>query len=82
MEHHSLLHSLISRLPVPARVSQGPGNRRFPRHIVTFRWVGLLLGAMAGAVALLLQPWCAASARRRSGVLALALLTGDSILTG
>lgn len=50
--------SFISRLPVPARLSQGLEIEQYQRSIVTFPLVGLLLGAIAGAVALLLQPWC------------------------
>ncbi len=49
--------SFISRLPVPARLSQGLEIEQYQRSIVTFPLVGLLLGAIAGAVALLLQPW-------------------------
>ncbi len=74
--------SFISRLPVPARLSQGLEIEQYQRSIVTFPLVGLLLGAIAGAVALLLQPWCGVR-WRRFGVLALALLTpADSTLTG
>ncbi len=47
--------SFISRLPVPARLSQGLEIEQYQRSIVTFPLVGLLLGAIAGAVALLLQ---------------------------
>ncbi len=45
--------SFISRLPVPARLSQGLEIEQYQRSIVTFPLVGLLLGAIAGAVALL-----------------------------
>ncbi|HBX9739460.1 TPA: adenosylcobinamide-GDP ribazoletransferase, partial [Klebsiella pneumoniae] len=43
--------SFISRLPVPARLSQGLEIEQYQRSIVTFPLVGLLLGAIAGAVA-------------------------------
>ena len=68
--------SFISRLPVPARLSQGLEIEQYQRSIVTFPLVGLLLGAIAGAVALLLQPWCGVPLAALFGVLALALLTG------
>ena len=50
--------SFISRLPVPARLSQGLEIEQYQRSIITFPLVGLLLGAIAGAVVMLLQPWC------------------------
>ena len=50
--------SFISRLPVPARLSQGLEIEQYQRSIVTFPFVGLLLGAIAGVVVILLQPWC------------------------
>ena len=71
--------SFISRLPVPARLSQGLEIEQYQRSIVTFPLVGLLLGAIAGAVALLLQPWCGVPLAALFGVLALALL---SVMTG
>ena len=42
--------SFISRLPVPARLSQGLEIEQYQRSIVTFPLVGLLLGAIAGAL--------------------------------
>ncbi|MBZ1554075.1 adenosylcobinamide-GDP ribazoletransferase [Klebsiella pneumoniae] len=74
--------SFISRLPVPARLSQGLEIEHYQRSIVTFPLVGLLLGAIAGAVALLLQPWCGVPLAALFGVLALALLTGGFHLDG
>ena len=53
--------SFISRLPVPARLSQGLEIEQYQRSIITFPLVGLLLGAIAGAVVMLLQPWCASA---------------------
>jgi hypothetical protein len=44
--------------------------------------VGLLLGAIAGAVVMLLQPWCGGPLAALLGVLALALLTGGFHLDG
>ena len=38
--------SFISRLPVPARLSQGLEIEQYQRSIVTFPLVGLLLGAI------------------------------------
>ena len=74
--------SFISRLPVPARLSQGLEIEQYQRSIVTFPLVGLLLGAIAGAVVLLLQPWCCVPLAALFGVLALALLTGGFHLDG
>ena len=67
--------SFISRLPVPARLSQGLEIEQYQRSIVTFPLVGLLLGAIAGAVVYLLQPWCGVPLAALFGALALALLT-------
>ena len=64
--------SFISRLPVPARLSQGLEIEQYQRSIVTFPLVGLLLGAIAGAVVYLLQPWCGVPLAALFGALALA----------
>ncbi|MEN0616917.1 adenosylcobinamide-GDP ribazoletransferase [Klebsiella indica] len=74
--------SFISRLPVPARLSQGLEIEQYQRSIVTFPFVGLLLGAISGAVAMLLQPWCGGPLAALLGVLTLALLTGGFHLDG
>lgn len=74
--------SFISRLPVPARLSQGLEIEQYQRSIITFPLVGLLLGAIAGAVVMLLQPWCGGPLAALLGVLALALLTGGFHLDG
>ena len=66
--------SFISRLPVPARLSQGLEIEQYQRSIITFPLVGLLLGAIAGAVVMLLQPWCGGPLAALLGVLALATL--------
>ncbi len=73
--------SFISRLPVPARLSQGLEIEQYQRSIVTFPLVGLLLGAIAGAVVYLLQPWCGVPLAALFA-LALALLTGGFHLDG
>ena len=62
--------SFISRLPVPARLSQGLEIEQYQRSIITFPLVGLLLGAIAGAVVMLLQPWCGGPLAALLGVLA------------
>ncbi len=74
--------SFISRLPVPARLSQGLEIEQYQREYRHLPLVGLLLGAIAGAVALLLQPWCGVPLAALFGVLALALLTGGFHLDG
>ena len=63
-------------------LSQGLEIEQYQRSIVTFPLVGLLLGAIAGAVALLLHPWCGVPLAALFGVLALALLTGGFHLDG
>lgn len=69
----------MSRLPVPARWSQGLEIDQYERGIVTFPLVGLLLGAIAGLVMLALHArW--PTVGRVLLVLALALLTGGFIL--
>ncbi|HCA0550310.1 TPA: adenosylcobinamide-GDP ribazoletransferase [Klebsiella pneumoniae] len=72
--------SFISRLPVPARLSQGLEIEQYQRSIVTFPLVGLLLGAIAGAVALLLQPWCGVPLAALFGVLALIFVLVAKVL--
>ena len=68
--------SFMSRLPVPARWSQGLEIDQYERGIVTFPLVGLLLGAIAGLVMLALHAWCGLPLAALFAVLALALLTG------
>ncbi len=74
--------SFISRLPVPGAVISGHGDRTVPAQYRHLPLVGLLLGAIAGAVVLLLQPWCGVPLAALFGVLALALLTGGFHLDG
>ncbi len=81
---HSLLHS---RLSAACRSRRGYLRtleiEQYQRSIVTFPLVGLLLGAIAGAVALLLQPWCGVPLAALFGDAgAGALLTGGFHLDG
>ncbi len=50
--------SFISRLPVPARLSQGLEIEQYQRSIVTFRWSVYCSAPSPARQALLLQPWC------------------------
>jgi adenosylcobinamide-GDP ribazoletransferase len=72
----------MSRLPVPARWAQGLEVDQYVRGIVTFPFVGLLLGGLAGLVFAGLQPWCGLPLAALGYVLALALLTGGFHLDG
>ncbi|MEF3089421.1 adenosylcobinamide-GDP ribazoletransferase [Raoultella scottii] len=74
--------SFISRLPVPARWSQGLDIEQYVRGIVTFPLVGALLGLLSGAVFIALQAWCGIPLAALFAVLALALLTGGFHLDG
>ena len=79
----SFFAALVYQPPAgPGAVISGPEIEQYQRSIVTFPLVGLLLGAIAGAVVLLLQPWCGVPLAALFGVLALALLTGGFHLTG
>lgn len=72
----------MSRLPVPGRWSQGLEVEQYVRGIITFPFVGLLLGALAGLAFTVLQPWCGLPLAALAYVLALALLTGGFHLDG
>jgi adenosylcobinamide-GDP ribazoletransferase len=72
----------MSRIPVPGRWSQGIETNQYVRGIVTFPFVGLVLGALAGVVFTLLQPWAGLPLAAMGYVLALALLTGGFHLDG
>ena len=74
--------SFISRLPVPSRLVQGLEVQEYVRGIVTFPFVGVVLGGISGGVFMLLQPWCGAPLAALFAVLALALLTGGFHLDG
>ena len=64
--------AFMSRLPVPYRWSQGLELDQYSRGIVVFPWVGLVLGAIAAAVFMLLAPWCGTPLAALFYVLALA----------
>ncbi|MCT4706755.1 adenosylcobinamide-GDP ribazoletransferase [Enterobacteriaceae bacterium H11S18] len=72
----------MSRLPVPGRWSQGLEVNQYVRGIITFPFVGLLLGSLAGLVFIVLQPWSGLPLAALGYVLALALLTGGFHLDG
>jgi len=72
----------MSRLPVPQRWSQGIDIEHYVRGIVTFPWVGLLLGTLSGLVFAVLQGWFGLPLAALGAVLSLALLTGGVHLNG
>lgn len=74
--------SFISRLPVPARWSQGLEFEQYSRGIVMFPLIGVVLGGLSGLVFIVLQPWCGIPLAALFSVLALALLTGGFHLDG
>ncbi|MGL5699818.1 MAG: adenosylcobinamide-GDP ribazoletransferase [Kluyvera sp.] len=74
--------SFMSRLPVPQRWSQGLELDRYVNGVITFPFVGLLLGAISGLLFMLVQPWCGIPLAAFFTVLALALLTGGFHLDG
>lgn len=50
--------SFISRLPVPARWSQGLDFEHYSRGIVMFPLIGVVLGGLTGLVFMALQTRC------------------------
>lgn len=74
--------SFISRLPVPARWSQGLDFEHYSRGIVMFPLIGVVLGGLTGLVFMALQAWCGVPLAALFAVLALALLTGGFHLDG
>lgn len=74
--------SFISRLPVPARWSQGLDFEHYSRGIVTFPLIGVVLGGLTGLVFMALQTWCGIPLAALFAVLTLALLTGGFHLDG
>lgn len=74
--------SFISRLPVPARWSQGLDFEHYSRGIVMFPLIGVVLGGLTGLVFMALQPWCDIPLAALFAVLTLALLTGGFHLDG
>lgn len=74
--------SFISRLPVPARWSQGLEFEQYSRGIVMFPLIGVVLGGLTGLVFMALQTWCGIPLAALFAVLTLALLTGGFHLDG
>lgn len=74
--------SFISRLPVPARWSQGLDFEHYSRGIVMFPLIGVVLGGLTGLVFMALQARCGVPTAALFAVLALALLTGGFHLDG
>ena len=74
--------SFISRLPVPARWSQGLDFEHYSRGIVMFPLIGIVLGGLTGLVFMALQTWCGIPLAALFAVLTLALLTGGFHLDG
>ena len=74
--------SFISRLPVPARWSQGLDFEHYSRGIVMFPLIGVVLGGLTGLVFMALQAWCGIPLAALFAVLTLALLTGGFHLDG
>ncbi|EOV6166383.1 MULTISPECIES: adenosylcobinamide-GDP ribazoletransferase [Citrobacter] len=74
--------SFISRLPVPARWSQGLDFEHYSRGIVMFPLIGVVLGGLTGLVFMALQTWCGIPLAALFAVLTLALLTGGFHLDG
>ena len=74
--------SFISRLPVPARWSQGLDFEHYSRGIVMFPLIGVVLGGLTGLVFMALQPWCGIPLAALFAVLTLSLLTGGFHLDG
>ena len=74
--------SFISRLPVPARWSQGLDFEHYSRGIVMFPLIGVVLGGLTGLVFMALQAWCGIPLAALFAVLTLALLTGGVPFAG
>jgi len=72
----------MSRLPVPARWTSSLAVEQYVRGIVTFPFVGWLLGSLSGCVFVVVQPLWGGPLAAFAAVLALALLTGGFHLDG
>lgn len=72
----------MTRIPIPARWTQGLAMDHYERGIVGFPLIGLIVGAIGGLVFTLLAPWCGLPLAALGYVLALALVTGAFHLDG
>ncbi|WP_337263793.1 MULTISPECIES: adenosylcobinamide-GDP ribazoletransferase [unclassified Serratia (in: enterobacteria)] len=72
----------MTRIPVPARWTQGLELDHYERGIVGFPLIGLIVGAIGGGVFTLLSPWCGFPLAALAYVLTLALVTGAFHLDG
>jgi adenosylcobinamide-GDP ribazoletransferase len=72
----------MTRIPVPARWTQGLALDHYERGIVGFPLIGLIVGFIGGGVFTLLAPWCGLPLAALGYVLALALITGAFHLDG
>ncbi|MGL5386706.1 MAG: adenosylcobinamide-GDP ribazoletransferase [Serratia sp. (in: enterobacteria)] len=73
---------LMTRIPLPASWTQGLAMDNYQRGIVGFPLIGLIVGAIGGAVFTLLAPWCGVPLAALGYLLALALVTGAFHLDG
>lgn len=72
----------MTRIPLPARWTEGLALDHYPRGIVGFPLIGLIVGAIGGVIFTLLAPWCGTPLAALGYVLALALVTGAFHLDG
>lgn len=79
---YAAMLAFMSRLPVRAKWYERLEVKDYVNGIVTFPFVGALLGALAGVVFIVLQPGSGTPLAALFAVLALALLTGGFHLDG
>ncbi|MBJ7221541.1 MULTISPECIES: adenosylcobinamide-GDP ribazoletransferase [unclassified Brenneria] len=72
----------MTRIPVPARWTQGLDMQQYVRGIIGFPFIGLIVGGIAGAVFVAVAPWSGVPLAALAYVLALALITGAFHLDG
>ncbi|MFQ6243906.1 adenosylcobinamide-GDP ribazoletransferase [Yersinia enterocolitica] len=72
----------MTRIPVPERWTQGLALDNYERGIISFPFIGLIVGVIGGVVFTLLAPWCGVPLAALGYVLALALVTGAFHLDG
>lgn len=72
----------MTRIPLPARWTQGLEMDQYVRGIVCFPFIGLIVGGIAGLAFVALSPWCGVPLAALAYVLALALITGAFHLDG